>query len=199
MTGQGDVEAVPDQATLSAGVVSREATANAALDANRQTMNAIFAALQKAGIPDRAIRTSQFAVSPVYEETPKPNSGPRIAAYQVTNSVTIAVDDLAKLGPDIDALVGTGANSMGGIAFSIHDPKPLLREARETAIHDAMDKARTYAKAAGVTLGRILSIGEGGGAAPTPMFRAMAGLAATPIAAGEQTVSADVSVTFEIR
>jgi len=39
----------------------------------------------------------------------------------------------------------------------------------------------------------------GGGAAPTPMFRAMAGLAATPIAAGEQTVSADVSVTFEIR
>ena len=59
---------------------------------------------------------------------------------------------------------------------------------------------QTYAQAAGVTLGPILSISEGGGeVAPRPMFRVMAMAAAhVPVAPGEQSVTADVSVVWEI-
>lgn len=201
VTGEGQSKAAPDEAQLSAGVVTQAATANAALSANRQAMNAVFATLKKQGIPDREIQTSDFSVLPQYD-TGKDGNGPqRLIGYQVSNNVSVTVDDLSKLGPDIDALVSSGANSLGGVSFMIKDQTALLARAREAAVHDAIARAETYAKAAGVTLGPILSISEGGYATPQPMFRMMAEAApaSTPIAVGEQTVPASVSVVFAIK
>jgi len=201
VSGEGEVKAAPDEAMLSAGVVSRAATADAALADNRQAMNAVFAALKGAGIADKLIQTSHFSVSPEYANE-KTGDAPRISFYQVSNSVSVTIDDLTKLGITIDALVASGANSMGSISFSIRDPKPLLAQARAAAVRDAMERARTYAGAAGVALGPVIAISEGGAQAPQPMLRAMSfgnAAAPTPIAAGEESVSAQVSMTFEIR
>jgi uncharacterized protein YggE len=75
----------------------------------------------------------------------------------------------------------------------------VLEKARIQAVADARARAATYAQAAGVTLGPIVSISEGGGeTAPRPMFRVMAMAAPTPIAPGEQSVTADVTVVWEI-
>jgi uncharacterized protein YggE len=87
---------------------------------------------------------------------------------------------------------------MNGIDFAIQDPAPLLANARADAIADARLRAETYARAAGVTLGPILSISEGG-EGPRPMYRMMAmAPAPVPVAAGEETISADVAVVWEI-
>ena len=70
---------------------------------------------------------------------------------------------------------------------------------------DAIDRAQTYAKAAGVSLGPILSIDEGGNEAPRPVFSgrmmAMAGMSAAPppVAGGEESVSANVTITWQIQ
>jgi uncharacterized protein YggE len=91
---------------------------------------------------------------------------------------------------------------MNGITFTIHDPKPLLAQARASAVDDAIGKAQAYAKAAHVSLGPILSISEGApNEGPRPLFLAKAQSVreATPIATGEQTVSADVSVVWQIQ
>ena len=90
---------------------------------------------------------------------------------------------------------------MNGINFSIRDNGAMLQKAREAAIADALQRAETYARAAGVTLGPIQSIGEGGGSGPVPMFKAvrMMADAPVPVAAGEESVTADVSVVWEIR
>jgi hypothetical protein len=75
----------------------------------------------------------------------------------------------------------------------------LLEKARAQAIADARARAETYAKAAGVSLGPILSISEGGGPVPPrPMYRMAAMAADTQIAPGEQSITADVSVVWEI-
>jgi uncharacterized protein YggE len=202
VSGEGEVKGVPDEAILSAGVVSQAATANEALAANRSAMSDVFATLKRQGIPDRSIQTSEFNVQPQYAPERQDNTPPRVVGYRVSNSVSVTIDDLSKLGAAIDALVASGANSMGGISFTIRDPKPLLRQAREAAVKDAMDRAAVYAKAAGLTLGHIVQIDEGAAQTPRPVFRAMAVdavMAPTPIAAGEQTVSAEVTVTFEIK
>ena len=198
VSGEGEAKALPDEAQLSAGVVSQAQSAEAALQANRHAMNEVFAELKRQGIPDRSIQTSEFAVNPQYATGDNPQ---RIVGYQVSNTVTVTVDDLAKLGGAIDALVHSGANSMGGIAFALRDPKPLMQKAREAAVKDAMERAQTYARAAGLTLGRVTDLSEGGGSMPRPMVRAMAVMVAapTPIAAGETASSANVSMTFEIR
>lgn len=196
MTGHGEVHAPPDTATLSAGVTSTGATAAAALSANTDSMTAIFAALKKLGVPDNRIQTGSFSVSPQYSN----DDARRIIGYQVTNQVTVRLDDVAKLGTVLDTLVHAGANRVDGIGFSIRDSAALLDKARAQAVADARAKAQTYTKAAGVTLGPILSIGENGEGSPRPVFAPMALAArAVPVAAGEQSVSAEVSIVWEIQ
>jgi len=203
VSGEGQAKARPDQATLSAGVVTDGRTAADALGANNRAMTNVFATLKRLGIADKSIQTSGITVTPQYPDfnSKQPH---RVTGYQVSNSVTVTVDNLDNLGPAIDALVSSGANSLGDIGFSIRDPKPLMAAAREDAVKDAIARAETLSRAAGVTLGPIVSISEGSfGAPPQPMFRmAMtAGVPAPPppVAAGENTLSTTVSVTWEIR
>jgi len=203
VSGVGEVSAIPDQAQVSAGVVSQAPTADAALDANSDAMEQVFETLENAGIEESNIRTSNFSVSPQYEAFRDNNVNPRrIIGYQVSNQLTIVVEDIDELGTTLDALVRSGANQLNGISFSISDPKPLEQEARRAAVQDALAKARTLADAAGVTLGPILSILEGGGASPPPLpmisFREAALDSSVPVAPGESTIAVGVSITYSI-
>jgi len=203
VSGEGEAKARPDQATLSAGVVTDGKTAADALGTNSRAMTSVFATLKRLGIPDKSIQTSGISVTPQYPDynSKQPH---RVIGYQVSNSVTVTADDLDRLGPAIDALVSSGANNLGEISFSIRDPKPLMATTREDAVKDAMAKAETLSRAAGVSLGPIVSISEGSYAAPPQPMRIMAFTTAvdkapTPVAAGENTLSTTVSVTWEIR
>jgi uncharacterized protein len=202
VTGDAEIASKPDQARLSAGVVTQAETAAAALNANSTAMNRVFAALRMAGIPENRMQTSNFSVQPQYApfrpENPEPQ---RIIGYQVSNNVTVTVEDLTKLGPTLDALVRSGANQLGGIQFMIADPKPLAERARTLAVGDAAAKARTLATAAGVTLGPLMSIQESTNTRPIPVFAMARAVAAeaTPIAEGEERVSVNVTMVYAIQ
>jgi uncharacterized protein YggE len=202
VSGDAEVASKPDQARLSAGVVTQAETAAGALEANTTAMNRVFTTLKAAGIPENRIQTSNFSVQPQYApyrpENPQPQ---RIIGYQVSNNVSVVVDDLTKVGATLDALVRSGANQLGGIQFTVADPKPLAERARSLAVVDAQAKARTLATAAGVTLGPLMSILETSSVRPIPMFAmARAQVAeAVPIAEGEERVRVDVTMTYAIQ
>jgi uncharacterized protein YggE len=202
VTGHGEAAGTPDSAVVSAGVTSVAKTAAAALSANASAMQRVFSALKSLGVPDEHVQTTNFSVEPQY--APYNSNVPgdqRITGYQVNNQVTVTIDHVANVGPTIDALTGAGANQMNGISFTIHDPKPLLEHARADAVDDATARAKTLTGAAHVTLGPILSISENSNA-PRPVYAARLmkeSDAATPIAAGTQTIDADVSITWEIQ
>ena len=208
VSGEGEVRAVPDQAQLSAGVVTQGKTAAQALAANSTAMNSVFAALKKRGVPEKSITTSNFSINPQYppyrQDAPQEDRT-RIIGYEVSNQVTVILDDVSKVGATLDALVASGANQAGGVSFTIRDPKPLMKEAREEAVKEALAKAQTLAKAAGVTLGPIISISEGGGYQPMPVFAGKvmrmdaAAAPPAPVAPGEQSLSVNVSITWEIQ
>jgi uncharacterized protein YggE len=200
VSGNGEVRSAPDAAQMSTGVVTQAPTAAAALAANARAMNAVFDTLKRAGIPDKNIQTSNVSVSPQYAG--KPGQGQHVAGYQVSNTVNVLVVGLDKVGPTLDALIAAGSNQIDGPNFIIADPKPLLAKARDEAVKNAIAKAQAYANAAGVTLGPIQSINEGGSYAPQPMGRMMAMATdklSTPVAAGEESVSANVSITWLIQ
>ena len=205
VSGEGEASGKPDQARLSAGVVSQAQTAAAALTANTAAMNRVFAALRMLGIPDNKIQTSNFSVQPQYPPYRPDQPEPRntIIGYQVSNQVAVIIDDLSKLGPALDALVRGGANQLGGVGFSIANPKPFAERARAAAVADAMAKARTLASAAGVGLGPLLSLQEGSFVRPVPMFEARAQLAAAPapppVAVGEENVTVNVTMVYGIQ
>lgn len=202
VSGEGKVMAKPDQAQLSAGVVTQAKTAAAALAANNAAMNKVFATLKSLGIPDNKIQTSNFSVNPQYPPYSSSNPQPHnIIGYQVSNQVTVIVDDLGKLGSALDALVKSGVNELNGVSFGFAKPDALEDRARRAAIAQAIFKAKGMAQAAGVTLGPILSIQEGGSETPRPLPMAMKAMAAeaVAIAPGENTISVSVSITYAIQ
>jgi uncharacterized protein YggE len=200
MTGQGEVRAAPDSVTLSAGVTSQGQTATAALAANITRMQGVFAALKKLGVSDKDMQTRNFSVSPMMSDGAN-NQPPRVTGYQVNNQARVRLNDVTKLGAALDALVTAGANQVNSVDFTIKDPARLLTQARGDAVADARAKAETYAKAAGVSLVSILSISENENSGRRPLYAAMAMVRCTkgvPMAAGEESVTAQVSIVWEI-
>lgn len=202
VSGEGEVRAIPNQAQLSAGVVTDGKTAAAGLAANSRAMNDVFAALRKLGVPDKSIQTSNFSISPQYAPYRNDNTDmQRIVGYQVSNQVTVILDDVSKVGATLDTLVSSGANQADSVSFGMRDAKPLVEQARAQAVKDAIAHAQTLAKAAGVTLGPILSIQEYGGgyARPVSLMAPMMRATATPIAAGEQSITTGVTISWQIK
>ena len=197
-SGHGEAHGQPDMATLSAGVNADAPTAATALSNANKNMQAVLATLKRLGVPDKDIQTRDFSVRPQYATGN--GEAPRLTGYQVTNQVEVRLQDIGKLGPALDALVTAGANQINGVNLSIQDPAALLAAARVSAVADARVKAETFAKAAGVTLGPILSIHENGNSGPRPVvFAAMAKAASVPVALGEETIDADVIIAWEIK
>ena len=206
VSGEGRSAVAPDMAVLSFSVVSDAKTAREALDANNKSMTDVLKALKDAGIAERDLQTSGFAINPQYQYPDNSDGGnkpPVLTGYQVANSLTIRVRDLPKLGSIIDQAVTLGVNQGGSIFFTNDKPEAALTEARKAAVADAMEKAKVLSQAAGVSLGRVVEISENSRAPePVPMMRAMSkeyAADAVPVAAGENTYNVSVNVTFAIK
>lgn len=198
---QGEASAVPDLASLSVGVLTEATDGNTALRDNATRMNEVVRAIRAAGIAERDVRTSGVNLSPQYNYQPRET--PRISGYQASNTVTVKVREIARLGAVMDALAGAGANQIHGPNFEIGEPEPLYRQARRSAVEQAQARAETYAEALGLRVRRVVALNEGGGGrAPVPMM-AMARMAGdtvetTPVAPGENTLSVSLEVVFEL-
>ena len=201
VVGSGTAAGRPDTAEVTAGVIAQAPTAGQALAQNTASMEKVLKGVAALGIADKDIQTIQVSVNPQRRpgRLDAPQPPPEIVGYEVSNQVRVTVRDLKILGRLLDELVGQGANALGGIRFSVADSAPLLDQARARAMTDARRKAEVYALAAGVKVGRVLSIRES--AAGAPRFEGARGMAMTavPVAPGEQEFQASVSVTYAIR
>lgn len=199
VTGSATVNAVPDIATVTAGVETQAPTATAALKANSDAMASVFTALETAGVGERDMQTSELSLNPVFQSDPDGSgSTPQVVAYQASNLVTVLVRDVARLGTTIDALAEAGANRLYGVSFDIDEPGAALDEAQQAAVADARRKAELLATAAGVRLGPVISISEGGGRGPMPMRARMGMAMEAPVASGTVELGADVTVIFAL-
>lgn len=208
ISAEGRVDRAPDLAVFTAGVASTGQTAGEAMARNATDMARVIAALKKAGIADRDIQTSNLSLNPVYADPNRePRSqleqlAPRVIGYQANNTVTVRQRRLEAMGKVIDTLVTAGANQVNGPSFVVDDADAALDAARVEAMKKARARAELYARAAGLRVVRIRTIAEGGGySPPQPMLyaRAMAAAAPdTPVAAGEVSLSTNVTVTFEL-
>lgn len=201
VTGQAQVSAKPDIAMISVGVQSIAKTAADAIAENSATMEGVFSAITAAGIDRKDMQTSQFDVSPVWQDRRSaPNNQPKITGFQVYNLLRIKVRSVDRVGAVIDALATAGANRFNSISFQIENPTPLLDQARMEAVKDARRKAELMATAAGLKLGPVLSISDAqrpqGGKGEMMQMAAMS--KAAPIAEGEVSLSAQAYVIFAI-
>ncbi len=204
VTGEGEAAVAPDMAILTLTVMRDAETARAALDAANAAMEEVLAAMREAGIEGRDLQTSGLQISPRYVYPQDGQGQPRITGYEVANTLTVRVRDIAAVGTILDEAVTLGVNQGGNIVFTNDDPKGALEEARRAAVADAMARAGTLADAAGVTLGAVTEISEvSRQPQPIPVAQAAmrmeaADAGSVPVEAGENVYRVEVSVSFSI-
>jgi uncharacterized protein len=202
LTATGEVTRVPDVAIISAGVVSRAATASAAIQDAAARMDRVLAALKRAGIQDRDIQTGSVSLNPEYRYPE--NQSPQLTGYTASNTLTIRFRDIQSSGKILDALVSQGANQINGPNLTIDKPDAALDEARANAVAIGRARAEAYARSLGMRLVRVVSVSENGGyavpppAPPVPMMAAES-RAYTKIEPGEQKLQVSLAMTFELQ
>ena len=203
--GQGKTSAVPDIATLSVEVSQEGSDLDPVLVQVRKEMNRVLDVVKAQGIAEKDVQTEFFQVRPKYEQDKRAN--PHRAGFVVSNRIAVKVRDLKKAGKALSAVLNAGATSVDGPNFELDNPQAAEREALAAAAKDAKAKAQAVAEAAGVQLGEIVTINPESvnwPVRPHPlMMRAMAMSAPMevqePLAAGEQTLTGVVTITYAIR
>jgi uncharacterized protein len=202
LSAYGEVKAAPDRATISVGVQALAPTAAQAMAQNRERMGKVMAQLMKQGLAARDIQTSSIDLNAQYSYAQ--NEAPKLTGYQASNTVMIMVNDMARLGPVLDAVVEAGVNQVNGISFGFKNAQGLEDAARLAAVKALKAKADLYAGATGYRSVRLVSLSEGGSnPEPRPMaLMAMAKMGAdagsTPVSGGELSVRINVTGDYAL-
>lgn len=215
VSGHGEIFAVPDTATFSFSVVSDKATVAEAQAEATTKANAVTAYLKEQGVDEKDIKTTDYSVYPQYDyqQSACPTSGycppgrQVLRGYEVRQTTTVKVRDTKKAGDLLAGVGGKGATEVSQLNFTFDDQDKVQNDARAKAIADAKTKADTLAKQLGVSIVRVVSFNESGynpyvgyaygkGAA---MDSAVAPQAAPEISVGQNKVTNDVTVVYEIR
>lgn len=201
---QGKVNAAPDVAETTMGMIAEGKSVAEAQEKNTAVMNKLMGRLKDMGVASGDIRTSNYSVYPQYNYTEE--KGQELVGYQVSQQVTVKIRDVSKSGAILGLAGEVGANSVSGLSFVMDDPDAYRAEARMMALRKARQKALVLSRALGVRIVNVASYTEYEGGV-TPMYKAMpmemgrgGGPAPVPdIAPGSSDVVMNVQVTYEIR
>ncbi len=205
VSGEGIVEAQPDRATISVGVVTRAKNPSEVQSANAKAAGSVINSIVALGIERKNISTGNYNFNPTYRHLE--NGKNILEGYEASNSVTIIVDDLNLVGKIIDAALNHGANRVDSLNFGLRDKNSYQDEALRLAVLDAKRKAEIAAATLGkyIVSVRSVSINSNHISAPRnyKMARSMGAMEdaaefETPIESGTLQCSANVHVEFEI-
>ncbi len=224
VTGSGKATAIPDVARFTAQVITEgDTNLGSTQQKNTEKVNAVIAFIKTKGVEAKDIKTQNYSVDPRYQyfdcsqppavvgrQSVKPCPPPQIVGYTVeqTIAVTVRQKNVIVIGTLLSGVVTKGANSVSQLSFEVDDPTAVQSEARAQAIEKAQAKALSMAQAGGFSLGRLLSIDEGGSPMPLdskqyfarPMATGSAIAQPSPtIEPGSQDVVVDITLKYEIQ
>lgn len=204
VTGQGEVTAIPDLASLRLGVEAQADTVAEARTEASEAMNKVMEALKDNGVAEEDIQTQQFSIYPMTRWNERKEEE-EIIGYRVTNMVVAKIREVDKAGEIIEAVAEAGGDltRIQSISFTVDDPTEYYREARAKAMEDAKDKATQLADAAGVELSEPTYISEGSVYRPEvsryfPEIEEEMAAPQPPISPGELEITVSVQVVYAI-
>lgn len=222
VSGEGKVVAVPDVAEFTFSLITQGGKDLGRIQQeNTERVNRAIGFVKSEGVGAKDIKTENYSVEPRYQyfncgpvilresgsESARPCPPPEIVGYTITQTVSVKVRDFSKIGTLLSGVVSAGANSVSQLNFTVDDPTKLENEAREEAIAKAKEKAEMVAKAGGFSVGRLISIQEGGGYYPQRIYALeakggfggdAAAMPAPSVEPGSQEIRVNVALVYEI-
>jgi uncharacterized protein YggE len=204
VTGQSELNVVPDEAQVSVGIENTASSVASAQQKVNATINDITDALKDLGVDKKDIRTQNYNVNPSYDYS---SSASKITGYRVDTNLRVTIHDFEKVNDVIDKATSLGANQVNGIQFTMskEKEKEVTKQAREEAIKDARNKANELAGMAGLRLGRVLNVYESPTYQPMPYYMAdrmnaqvaKSSVESTQIQPGSQEFNFSVTLSYE--
>lgn len=205
VSADAKVSGAPDVATASFGVqTGRQSSAKVAIDVVKKDMTKVLATVKDTGIPDKDISTESFWLSPSYDYV---NGSQVPRGFEASQSLTVKIRDLDKIGDTITAATSAGANRVGNIDLTIDNPDSLKAQARSQAIDKAKAKAQELAKNLGMSIVKLTNFSEDGSYPQPPRAYDKLMMGATgvsestplPVPVGQQDITSSVTLTYELR
>jgi uncharacterized protein YggE len=204
VSGQGEVQAEPDQALVTLGVESRKPKLDDARAEVTKTVDAILKLTRDLKIDTKYVRSTRVNVQPEYNW----ENGARVRnliGYVVSRQVEVELRDLEKLGQLLEKSTDLGVNQLGDPRLDSSKRRDLEREALAKAVADAKLNAEAVAKAAGAKIGgaHTISASSGYSAPPMPMasakvMMARAGDAAQTYQSGQMSFTGNVQIEYDL-
>lgn len=216
VSGEGDVTAAPDVATINFNVEAQGKTAETAQNLVTIRINQALDFLKNANVASADVQTTDYNVSPQYSQpcngnipcVSKPNEVPQIVSYLASENVSVKIRDITAVGNIVDGLGGVGITGISGPDFAIDNPDAVQDQAKQKAIDDAKQKAAALASELGVHLGKIVRFSDNDSTGnPMPMmYDAATGMANGAVAmaptsalpSGQNKYTSSVTITYEI-
>lgn len=214
VSGKGEVSAISDIATLNVNLNKEGKTAKEAQDLLNESITKTLKYLKDQKIADKDIKSEYGGLNPKYSyevqptcyNFPCPTNSPKIIGYTATQSIAIKVRVVDSASEIRTGLATIGVTDISGPTFSIDNEDKIKVDARALAIKDAREKAQVLADELGVKLGKVVTFSEnnGGGypmyAAKAVMSDSISSAAPAPVLPkGENKITSDVSITYEIK
>ncbi|WP_285768024.1 SIMPL domain-containing protein [Peribacillus sp. SI8-4] len=196
VSGSETLQAAPDQATLTLGVMTENEDPQQAQQANSQAIANVIASLKSAGIPEEHMKTSEYRIDPQYDYI---DGKELFKNYKVQHIIQVQTTDIEKIGILLDTAVKSGANTVTSIRFSLSNPEAYYNQALSLALNNAYEKALSMAQTIGISLNPIPNqVDEVSETAAPMLYQAssFAKMAATPIQPGELNITASVRVEY---
>ena len=200
--GSGQVQGVPDTLTADVGIEFTAPDVTAAMNQTNDRQQAVINALVGAGLDRKDISTTEVTLQPQYRN-PEPNGTAIITGYRATNAIQIKIHPTDAASRMLALIVSSGgdATRISSVSYSIADDSQLVKDARARAFNDAKNRADQYAQLSGLRLGKVLSISEATGSAPSgggPPAPPRSMPTAVALEPGQQTVSFSVTAVWEL-
>ena len=176
LTGRGVCARPADRAELHLLVRRVEKTCAAASEGAQEAVKTLCARLRERGFDESGLKTTDFSVSPEYEEA----EGGMRRRVQTGYVCRIALRFALPFTPEglsaaADAL-SEGAEELS-IAFSVEDTEAVRREVVRSAWADALSQATLFAEASGRKVGAVREVSLSVGGARAMNFGGAAALA----------------------
>ncbi len=198
LTGSAKVSTPADYAQVLIGVRTTEKTVGAASTKNAAAIQAVLNALKLAGVKDEDIVTASYDVSVEYDYNVL---GKTLTGYTVMNQLSVTLRDMTRIGATLDLATQAGANEISSISFLSDRATEAQDEALTLAIQEAARRAKLMADAAGMQLGRLVSMSSSFSGYSVSRSYDFAAPEATAnfVIPDAQTLTASVTVVYELK
>jgi len=207
VSGTGEVYVTPDVGSITISVKTENKDVSVASEENSSKMNDVIEYIKSEGVESKDIKTTGYNISPRYEWNN--DTGKRIlAGYEVSQSATIKIRDLSKIGSIISNATIKGANDISSLSFIVDNDEEAKAEAKELAIKDAKEKAKELERLLGIRMVKIVSYSEySNDYVPRAVYNESISYAkqldsasfVPTIEAGENKITSTVTITYSIR